>query len=262
VPGVLKGFERRDFTHDGRARPVWWGGAGPGVVVIHEIPGITPRVAEFAERLVDAGMSVALPELVGTPGRPPTPTYIARSLLEVCISREFHCMAERRTSPVADWLRALARALHAQAGGPGVGAVGMCFSGGFSLAMAVDESVVAPVMSQPSMPFAVGRSRKADLGLDQADLERVRDRTATGACAAIGLRFTHDATVPPERFEALRRELGAGFIAVEIDSSPGNSHGIPRRAHSVLTEELVDEEGHPTRAALDQVIAFLRERLM
>jgi hypothetical protein len=117
-------------------------------------------------------------------------------------------------------------------------------------------------MSQPSMPFAVGRSRKADLGLDQADLERVRARTATGACAAIGLRFTHDAAVPPERFEALRRELGDGFIAVEIDSSPGNPHGIGRRAHSVLTEELVDEDGHPTRAAVDQVIAFLRERLM
>ena len=51
-------------------------------------------------------------------------------------------------------------------------------------------------------------------------------------------------------------------MAVEIDSSPGNPHGIDRRAHSVVTEHLVDEPGHPTRDALDQVLDLFRERLL
>ena len=78
----------------------------------------------------------------------------------------------------------------------------------------------------------------------------------------LGLRFTADPAVPLARFETLRRELGDAFIAVEIDSSRGNPHGIGRRAHSVLTLDLVDEPGHPTRAALQQVLAFLQERLL
>lgn len=42
-------------------------------------------------------------------------------------------MAMRQTSPVIAWLRALAKSLHAEVGGVGVGAIGMCFSGGFAL---------------------------------------------------------------------------------------------------------------------------------
>jgi len=88
----------------------------------------------------------------------------------------------------------------------------------------------------------------------------VKERAAQGACL-LGLRFTHDTAVPKARFDALRRELGDAFIAVEIDSSPANPHGIPRTAHSVLTQHLVDEPGHPTREALDRVLAFFAERL-
>ena len=78
----------------------------------------------------------------------------------------------------------------------------------------------------------------------------------------LGLRFTEDRAVPAARFATLKRELGDRFVAVEIDSSPGNPHGIPEDAHSVLTEHLVDEPGHPTRDALDRVLALFRDRLM
>lgn len=88
----------------------------------------------------------------------------------------------------------------------------------------------------------------------------VSERTRQGLCV-LGLRFGHDMGSPAQRFQTLRRELGAGFEAIEIDSSPGNPHGIGTRAHSVLTVELVDEPGHPTRAALDRVMTFLDERL-
>ena len=77
----------------------------------------------------------------------------------------------------------------------------------------------------------------------------------------LGLRFTRDPLCPPERFERLRSELGRGFEGIEIDSARGNPHGIAATAHSVLTTDLVDREGHPTRAALERVLAFFDEQL-
>jgi hypothetical protein len=116
--------------------------------------------------------------------------------------------------------------------------------------------VVAAVMSQPALPAPIGRRGRAALGLDPDDRRRIGERANDGLCV-LGLRFTDDRQSPPERFEALRRTLGEAFESIEIDSSPGNPHGIPRHAHSVLTVDLVDEPGHPTRAALDRVLAFL-----
>ena len=136
----------------------------------------------------------------------------------------------------------------------------MCLTGGFALAMAVDPTVLAPVLSQPGLPAPVSKAKRAALGLDAADLARVKQRTGQGLCV-LGLRFSNDRGCPAERFATLRRELGAAFEGVEIDSSPGNSYGIPPSAHSVLTVELVDRPGHPTRAALERVMEFLQQRL-
>ena len=169
-------------------------------------------------------------------------------------------LATGRTSPVIDWLRALARHEHQRCGGPGVGAVGMCFTGGFALGMMVDDVVVAPVLSQPSLPFPVTRAQRRDVGLSDQDVRRVQERAVAG-CQVLGLRFTGDRASPPARFEHLRELLGDAFIGVELDSSPGNPHGHPKTAHSVLTEHLDDRPGTPTRAALDQVLAFFTQRL-
>ena len=256
---ALEGFEATEFTHAGVTHPVYRAGTGPGVVVIHELPGLTPNVAAFARKLVDAGFTVAVPVLAGEPGKADQwLVYTLRSVVSVCISKEFTTWATNRTSPVIEWLRALARDLHTRTGGPGVGAIGMCFSGGFALAMAVDDAMLAPVCSQPSLPFAVGKKRSRDLGLSAADLARVKEREDL---CVLAMRFSADRMVPTARFERLRQELGDRLIAIEIDSSKGNPHGISGVAHSVVTEHLVDEPGHPTRDAYDRVLAFFRERL-
>jgi dienelactone hydrolase len=257
---ALDGFEQTAFTHDGATRAVYRRGAGPGVVIVHEVPGLHPDVARFGRKVADAGFTAVLPELFGQTGRPVTPGYIAGSMLRACISREFSVLARNASSPVTDWLRALCRRVHGECGGPGVGALGMCLTGNFALALMVDESVMAPVLSQPSLPFPVTRAHRAALHLSPEALEVVKRRAAAG-CGVLGLRFTHDPLCPGERFERLRQELGSGFEAIEIDSSRGNPHGIKRTAHSVLTLDLVDAEGHPTRAALERVLAFFRERL-
>lgn len=243
---VLKGWVKDSFTSAGITRPTYRRGQGPGVVVVHEVPGITPTVAAFANEVVEAGCTVVMPSLVGTPGKEPSLPYIAASMTKVCIAREFATLAAGRTSPIVAWLRALARHLHGEVGGPGVGAVGMCFSGGFALGMMVDDVMVAPVLSQPSLPFPVGKRRAADLGLSPDDELVVRRRAQEG-CQVLGLRFDQDVAVGT-RFETLRELLGDAFIAVELPSGS-------KRDHSVLTEQR-DE------ASVGRVIEFLRERLI
>ena len=256
----LEGFEAIPFTHAGATRDVYQRGRGPGVVVIHEIPGITPEVARFGRRVADEGFTAFLPHLFGTPGKPLSSGYVLAQMARACVSREFAVLARRESSPITDWLRALCRHAHERCGGPGVGALGMCLTGNFALALMVDESVMAPVLSQPSLPFPVSASHREALHVSDPDLAAAKGRAQLG-CGVLGLRFTRDPLCPPERFERLRRELGAGFEAIEIDSGPGNPHGIPRTAHSVLTKDLVDQAGHPTRAALERVLAFFGERL-
>ncbi len=259
--GSLGGYEREPFEAGGITHDVYRAGSGPAVIVISEIPGITPQVVEFADRVKGLGCTTVLPHLFGTPGQAPSGAYTLKTLAHLCVSREFAGMALGRTGPVISWLKALARREHDRCGGPGVGVVGMCYTGGFGLAMTVEEKVVAPVLSQPSLPFPVTKARKADVQLSDAEWSRIQGRAATEGLCVLGLRFSGDRMSPPERFARLREKLGDHFIAVELDSSPGNAHGHPKMAHSVLTEHLDDQEGTPTRQALDQVLEFLASRL-
>jgi dienelactone hydrolase len=258
---TLDDFERSEFTAEGATRTVYRTGTGPAVIVISEIPGITPNVARFARMVAGIGCTAVMPSLFGEDGRAPTVPYALQSISKACVSREFTVLALNRTSPVTTWLRALARAEHERCGGPGVGAVGMCLTGGFALAMMVDDVVVAPVLSQPSLPFPVNRAHRQALGISDTDVDRVVERVAAGVCV-LGVRFTGDKTSPPERFAALRELLGDGFVGVELDSSPGNPYGHRKGAHSVLTEDLDDRPGTPTRQALDQVLDLFRSRLL
>jgi dienelactone hydrolase len=261
VPFALEGFEMKPFTaSNGRRRNVYRTGAGPAVIIVHEIPGVTPLVAAFARRVADRGMTAVLPSLLGTAGKPMTVPYALSSLARACVSREFALLALNKTSPVVSYLRELAAHEHEAYGGPGVGAVGMCLTGGFALAMSVEPSVIAPVLSQPSLPFPTNAEHRRALGLSNADLEIVQRRATDDLCV-MGLRFSGDRKSPAERFTRLREALGDQFMAVEIDSSPGNPWGYKKSAHSVLTEDFSNESDSPTRRALDDVLEFLASRL-
>ena len=243
---ALDTWEKGSFTAATLTRDTYRKGSGPVVIVVHEIPGITPAVERFADDVVNAGFTVVMPNLVGRAGQEVSGKYIASSMLKVCISKEFTNMALQKTSPIIAWLRALARSLHQEVGGRGVGAVGMCFSGGFALGMMVDDIMIAPVLSQPSMPFTVGKARGADLNLSPDDAVVVAQRAADG-CQVLGLRFAQDKLVG-NRFDSLRTLLGDAFIAIELPSqSP--------KDHSVLTEQR-DE------ASVQRVLDFFAEKLL
>jgi dienelactone hydrolase len=255
------GLRRESFSHQGATRDVYRLGEGPPVIVLAEMPGITPQTVTLCQRLAHAGYAVVVPQLFGTPGAPYSSREYARTFAQVCVSREFSMLAERNESPVTDWLRALARSEHRRHGGRGVGVIGMCFTGGFALAMMADDSVMAPVLSQPSLPLAMPARRARELGLAPEALERVRARCEKEDLCVLGLRFSADTMAPRARFERLERELGDRFIGVEIDSSLGNPHGIMPWAHSVLTKDYRDEAGHPTRAAFERVLALFDRQL-
>jgi dienelactone hydrolase len=246
VSDPLAGWAAGSFSAAGFTRETYRRGTGPAIVIVHEIPGITPKVIEFANEVVDAGFTVVMPSLVGTPGKEIGGGYTMKSMLKVCISKEFSNMALNQTSPIIAFLRALARSLHNELGGRGVGALGMCFSGGFALGMMVDDIVVAPVLSQPSMPFAIGKKRGADLNLSPDDALAVQQRAADG-CEVLGLRFTGDKLVG-DRFATLRKLIGDQFITVELPSAT-------KRDHSVLTE-------HRDGASVARVLDFFRDKLL
>lgn len=239
---LLDSWTPGSHTADGHTHDTFKKGSGPGVIVIHEVPGVIPEVVEFAEEVVARGHTVVLPNLFGTPGRKASVPYAVATIGKLCVNREFTKLALGRTTPIALWLRSLARALHEELGGPGVGVVGMCFTGGYALAMLADAPVAAPVLAQPSTPFALGRRRSSDLGLSPADLASVRAKVA-GGCEVLGLRYTDDPAVG-RRFDTLRRELGDRFIAVEF----------PGRKHSTLTV-------HRQQAGVERVLDFFTEKL-
>lgn len=187
-------FHAFDFTHDRRTYEVFKGGSGPAVLVLHEVPGLHPGVIDFAGRLIAAGYTVYLPSLFGRPAGPVNGREVVRSILQICVAREFTKLADR-TSPVVGWLRALASSAYRECGGSGVGVVGMCFTGGFALATALEESVVASVLSQPVMPAPIGQRGRAALGLDAEDLDTLttpsrHEPRTTSACSGFGSPMT------------------------------------------------------------------------
>jgi dienelactone hydrolase len=256
----LTGWRCAPFPGAGQTYDCYEKGAGPGVVLVPEIPGITPEVLGLADHLVTEGFTVVIPSPFGVPGKAMSGGYVAKTFARVCIAKEFRAFATNAHRPIADFLKALAADLAGRTPGRGVGVIGMCFTGGFALAAAVDPAVTAPVMSQPSTPMPISKSRRHDPCVSAEELNAVAARTADGLCV-LGLRFTRDRAVPDERIAAIRSRLGDAFEVIELDSSPGNAAGFKKTAHSVLTHEVREQPGHPAYEARVRVVQFLRERL-
>lgn len=257
--GTLDGWSVAPFTGGGITHDCYEKGSGPGVVLIPEIPGLTPEVLGLAEHLVSSGFTVVVPSPFGTPGRAESMPYVVGMVARLCVSAEFRAFATGATRPISEFLRAVARDLHARTPGPGVGVIGMCFTGGFALAAAVDDSVIAPVMSQPSVPFPLGARRQADPGLSPSEFARIEARTREDGLCILALRFSGDRAVSPKRFATLKERLGDAFTVIQLDSSKGNSGGFGKGAHSVITHEV--REGNQAYDARRQVVEFLTERL-
>jgi len=252
----LDDFERRQLSLLGETKRVFVAGRGPAVIVMTEMPGISPHVARFSRFVRDAGFTVWMPDLFGDAGRPVTIPYAVRSIARACVSREFRAFASNASSPVTRWLRALAAHAHPLCGGKGVGAIGMCFTGNFALSLMLEPAMLAPVLAQPSLPML----NPAGLHIAPEELRAVKERMEREDLTVLAYRFEGDAFCRGERFAAYQAALGDRFVGRVLPDECAMK-GTPMRPHSVVTLHLIDREGEPTRAAVDEIVAFFRTRL-
>jgi dienelactone hydrolase len=253
----LDDFERRDLTFLDETRRVYVAGSGPAVIVMSEMPGIHPHVSRFARWVRDAGFTVWMPHLFGEDGRPPTMWYGVRTIARACISREFRAFAADQSSPIVDWLRALAAHAHPLCGGRGVGAIGMCFTGNFALSMMLEPAVRAPVLAQPSLPLF----RRDGMHIAPDELARVRERMQREDLTVLAYRFAGDSFCRAERFAAYEKALGDRFVGRVLPDSAAHPDAPMKNPHSVVTVHLIDRAGEPTIAARDEILEFFKERL-
>jgi dienelactone hydrolase len=260
----LRDFTKREITLEGVSRTVWQRGTGPAVLIFPEMPGISPHVARFARWVSQAGCTVYLPSLFGLDGAVADLERGEQVFAKLCVSAEFRLFAGGQSSPVTTWLRALANLAHAECGGPGVGVVGMCLTGNFALTMMVESSVLAAVVSQPSLPL----DAPAALESSPAELAAVRARLEAEDLQVRAYRFAGDQICRAERFAAYSQALGERFVARELPDSAANLDGAPgffakhvNYPHSVLTVHLVNEEGSLTTQMRDEVLGYLTQQL-
>jgi len=259
----LEDFTQREILLEGTAKTVHVAGHGPGVIVMAEMPGISPQVARFARWVREAGFTVYMPSLFGRDGAVPQAEEGIAVFRRACVSAEFRAFASNESSPVTQWLRALARLAHSECGGPGVGAIGMCFTGNFALTMMLEPAVLAPVLSQPSLPM----DNPAGMHIAPDELALVRRRLEREDLTVLALRFEGDRHCRAQRFAAYREALGERFIARVLPDSAAHPEPPPFFAqvvaspHSVVTAHLIDSAGQPTLAARDEILAFFARRL-
>jgi hypothetical protein len=73
----------------------------------------------------------------------------------------------------------------------------MCFTGGFALATATDDRLLAPIVSQPGLPLAFSAKQKFNIDVSPDDMARIRQRCGDGL-SVLGLRFRGDKRSPAE----------------------------------------------------------------
>ena len=260
----LDDFSQRQITLNGVTKTVYVAGSGPAVIVMTEMPGISPHVARFARWVRDAGFTVYMPSLFGRDGAVPQAEEGMAIMQRACVSAEFRALAANQTSPVTQWLRALARRAHEECGGPGVGAIGMCFTGNFALTMMLEPAMLAPVLCQPSLPL----NDPAGLEIAPEDLAAVRERLDRDDLTVMAYRFEGDKFCKAQRFAAYAEALGERFVGRVLPDSAANQDSLApffrqvvATPHSVVTAHLIDEAGQPTIAARDEILAFFSRRL-
>ena len=264
VSDALDDFDPRDLVLEGIGKRVHVAGNGPAVIVMTEMPGISPHVARFARWVRDAGFTVWMPSLFGRDGAVPDADEGTAIFKRACVSAEFRAFAGQGASPVTQWLRALARHAHGECGGPGVGAIGMCFTGNFALSMMLEPAMLAPVLSQPTLPL----DDPAALESPAEELAAVRARLEREGLTVLAYRFAGDRFCRAERFDAYRRALGDRFVERVLPDDAANREKLPPffrdvvgGPHSVVTVHLIDEAGQPTVQARDEILSFFGKRL-
>ncbi|MCB1690352.1 MAG: dienelactone hydrolase family protein [Halioglobus sp.] len=232
----------RRISHD-----IYHRGSGAPVVIIQELPGIGPETLRLADEFVARAFEVVIPHLFGPLEKISMVGNLARVF---CMRREFSLFESNRTSPIVDWLKALCRDVKAQGEHKGVGVIGMCLTGNFAISLMGDDSVLAAVSSQPSMPLM----KSSELHMSADDIAVIRERIETTA-PIHAYRFAGDPLCNAAKYAAIDQAFNDDGTQRIL------THTLPGKGHSVLTIDFVDEQGHPTRDALNAILDYFSAQL-
>jgi dienelactone hydrolase len=258
----FNGFQEIPFSRDGIDHRVFFTGDGPPILVLHELPGLSPSAARFGRRLAAEGFRVYMPLLFGEQGQDDW----KKAQKELCVSREFANLAAGVSAPIVDWLRALVNEISARHGQSSVGAIGMCLTGAFAIPLILERCVVAPVAAQPGVPFSalfraigVGNGEWASqMNISDADLSSAAARAERDQITLMAVRFEKDRICPKERLDRLQSAFGARLLRREL---PGGSFLNPPHATLTAGFEQADDPNAPARVLFKDLVKFLQARL-
>lgn len=248
---MIEGFEKRQFSSDamgGEAKEfdIYEKGDGPIIVILQELPGIDADTVKFANKIVDAGFRVVMPHLFGPLGKFAIVRNIARLF---CVRREINIFARKQTSPIVEWLKALCQDARQRYGVDGVGVIGMCLTGNFAISLMADESVLASVASQPSLPMF----SQSSLHMSNQDVSDISTRLDEHG-PMLAYRFKGDKLCTAAKFEAIDATFNKDKERIKLTHVPGNQHAM-------LTAHFINGEDSPTQEALDEIINYFSAKL-
>jgi dienelactone hydrolase len=260
---LLDGFHEFAFAAGDITHRVFATGDGPPVIVMHELPGLSPAAIRFGRRLNAAGFTVYLPLLFGEPGQDDW----RASYRMLCVSQEFARLAAGVSGPIVDWLRALANDVSARHGNAKIGVIGMCLTGAFAISLILERCVAAPVAAQPGVPFsalyrAVGLGRgpwMSQLNIADRDLHDAARRADSDGVSLLAARFEKDRICPAERLDRLAAVFGSRLIRHEL--AGGSAFDPPHATLTVEFEKAPDNPSEPTHQFFSTVVSFLSSHL-
>lgn len=252
---VLKRYKAFSFSSNGNSRTVFYLKNGPPVLILHEVTGLTPECVKLSERIYQGGFSPVIPLLFGDACY----DYGSLSVLRIIFNADFSVYAAQRSHPILPWLQDLVDSLpsYLSAHSGAIGVIGMCLTGMLPIALLSHQSVVAPIVCHPTVPFPLfpGSSWRAhELGISVEELDAAKTRASNENIPILGFSFRDDWRCPPARFDRLKDEFPHHFVPCVLPSQHNGDH-------AVFTGSYVDRPGSSTNNAFLRMLAFLKRRL-
>jgi dienelactone hydrolase len=242
----------------------------PPVLLLHEIPALSPGALKLAERLSDR-FRVYVPLLFGRELDDNNNDVLrAWRPIEMSFFRPSWKALGNGERKITRDLSGLCRTIVKEHGKEArLAVIGMCITGNIPLQLAGEKDPIPQlkgvVLSQPTMPILTcNAEQKKSLGISDEELARAKTHVREADLRILGFRFEGDAVSPGERFTRLREEFGPRFIDGTLFKRDYiDADGMPKEAHAVLTDGYCKaRKGPPHRSAGERAYAQLRSHLI
>ncbi|HTO70311.1 MAG TPA: dienelactone hydrolase family protein [Myxococcota bacterium] len=199
----------------------------PGIVVLHDVWGLSPVYEKVAQRLADAGFAALALDLYARGEKPGSPADMPG------VMRFMHELPDHRVladvQAAADWLRA-----RPEVAGRKVGLTGFCMGGKYAFLAAARCRGLAAVAPW----YGMLRARE----LDEANPEHALDALAELRAPVLALFGEDDALIPQTDVQELRRLAAARGLPLEIVVYPGAGHAFANESRPEVYREAAAQD--------------------